>query len=54
MVDIEPNTGALVGAVQKLLISILLEKDDLFETDNKFVPIYYLFRSGNFTEASVI
>jgi Ca2+-dependent lipid-binding protein len=53
-IDIEPHTGAVVGATQKLLISALIEKDDLFEIDDKFIPVYFLYRSGNFTEESVM
>lgn len=53
-IDIEPYSGAVVRAAQKLMISVLIEKDDLFEIDNKFVPIYYIFRTGNFSESSVI
>jgi len=41
-------------AGQKILVSALLENDELFELKNdKFVPIYYVFRNGNFTRASV-
>jgi hypothetical protein len=53
-IDIEPHTGAVVGAKQFLLVSTLIEKDDLFEIDDKFVPVYLLFRSGNFTEPAVL
>lgn len=52
-VDVEENTGAVVKAAQKLQISVFLQKDELFDIDDKFVPIYYVFRSGNFTEDSV-
>ncbi len=53
-VDIEPYTGVTLRAAQKMMISILLEKDDLFElNNNKFIPFYYLFRSGNVTENKV-
>jgi len=53
-VDIEVYSGAVVQAVQKLLVSVLLQKDELFEiSGDRFVPIYYTFRSGNFTDAGV-
>lgn len=52
-VDIEPYSGAVLRAAQKLMISALLEKDELFENDNRFIPVYYVFRTGNFTEDSV-
>lgn len=51
-VDVESNTGTFVSAVQKLVISMFIRKNQ-FEIDNMFVPIYYLFRSGNFTKDSV-
>lgn len=53
-VDIEPKSGAVVRAAQKILISAFIEKDNLFEMDNRFIPIYSVFRSGNFTENQVI
>jgi hypothetical protein len=53
-VDVEPYSGAVLRAAQKLMISALLEKDELFENDNRFIPVYYVFRTGNFTEDSVI
>lgn len=41
-------------AAQKILISAYIEKDELFEIErNKFIPIYYLFRTGNFTQEGV-
>jgi len=52
-IDIEPYSGAVLRAAQKLMISAFIEKDELFENDNRFIPIYYVFRSGNFTEESV-
>lgn len=51
ILDVEPYTGAVVRAVQKLLISVLIEKDELFNIkSDTFVPINYLFRSGNLTK----
>jgi hypothetical protein len=52
-VDLEPNTGAVVRAAQKLMISAYLERDELFDVESKFVPIYYVFRTGNFTNEAV-
>jgi len=53
-VDIEPYSGAVVRAGQKILVSALLQKDELFEIENdKFVPIYFIFRNGNFTQSGV-
>jgi hypothetical protein len=49
-IDVEPYTGAVLRAAQKLLISAYIEKDELFEIDDKFVPIYNIFRTGNFTQ----
>lgn len=51
--DIEPNTGVCLRAAQKLMVSALLESDELFEYGSKFIPIYYIFRSGNFSLESV-
>jgi hypothetical protein len=52
-VDIEPYSGACLRAAQKIMISAHIENDELFDIDTKFLPIYYVFRTGNFTEASV-
>ena len=52
-VDVEENTGAVVKAAQKLMISIYIENDELFDIESKFVPVYHIFRSGNFSDASV-
>lgn len=53
-VDIEPYSGGVLRAGQKILISALIEKDELFEIEHdKFVPVYYVFRTGNFTEDGV-
>lgn len=52
-VDIEPYSGACLRAAQKLMISAHLEQDELFDIDNKFLPIYYVFRTGNFTQDSM-
>jgi hypothetical protein len=52
--DMEPNTGAVIGAAQKLLISAYIDQDDLFEGEPKFVPIYKIFRTANFTEESTL
>jgi hypothetical protein len=51
--DVEPLSGAVVRAGQKLLISALLEPDELFDIEPKFVPIYLLVRSGNYSQDSV-
>lgn len=51
-IDIEPYTGLVMRAAQKLLISAFIEKDELFEIDDKFVPIYNIFRTGNFTQVA--
>jgi len=51
-VDVEPFSGVVLRAAQKILMSAHLETDDLFEIDNKFVPIYNVFRTGNFTDDS--
>ncbi len=52
-VDIEPYSGVCLRASQKLMVSALFESDELFENSNRFIPIYYLFRSGNFTQEGV-
>jgi len=52
-VDVEPNSGVVLRSAQKLMISALLEKDELFENQNRFVPVYYVLRTGNFTETGV-
>jgi len=51
--DIEPFSGGTVTAAQKLMISALIERDELFEIDSKFVPIYFVFRTGNLTDTSI-
>jgi hypothetical protein len=51
--DIEPFSGGTVRAVQKLMISALIEKDEVWEMDSKFVPIYFVFRTGNFTDENI-
>jgi len=51
--DIEPYSGGVINAAQKLMISALIEKDELFEMDSKFVPIYYVFRTGNLSASSI-
>jgi hypothetical protein len=51
--DIEPFSGGTVRAAQKLMISALIEQDELFDIQPKFVPIYYVFRTGNFTDHNV-
>lgn len=52
-IDIEPNSGAVLRAAQKILLSAYIETDNLFEMDTRFIPIYSLFRSGNFTAEQV-
>ena len=52
-VDIEPYSGAVLRAAQKLMVSAHIEKDELFNIDNKFIPIYDIFRTGNYTENSI-
>jgi hypothetical protein len=52
-IDVEPNTGLVLGTTQKYLVSVKLDKDELFDVD-QFVPVYYVFRSGNYTEQAVI
>jgi len=51
--DIEPFSGGPLKAAQKLMISALIERDELFEVDSKFVPIYYIFRTGNLSESKI-
>jgi hypothetical protein len=52
-IDVEPYSGATIRAGQKIMISALIERDELFEIDSKFVPIYYVFRTANFSDACV-
>ncbi len=56
-IDVEPNTGIVLGTAQKYLVSVLFERDVLFnfngKDEDKFIPIYYVFRSGNYTEQNV-
>ena len=52
-VDVEQYSGAVLRSAQKLMISALLEKDELFENENRFVPVYYVLKTGNFTENGV-
>lgn len=48
--DIEPNSGAVIRVAQKLLVSILLEKDELFDIkQDVFIPVNYVFRTCNLT-----
>lgn len=36
------------------MISALIENDELFEVEHdKFIPIYYVFRNGNYTKEGV-
>jgi len=51
--DIEPFSGGTVTAAQKLMISALIERDELFEIDDKFVPVYFVFRTGNLTDSTI-
>ena len=52
--DIEPYSGGVLRAAQKLMLSVLIQPDDLFEIDGDlFVPILNTFRSGNFTSDGV-
>jgi hypothetical protein len=54
-VDIEVKSGGILRAAQKLLLSIYIEPDDLFElSGSKFIPVLYTFRSGNFTDEGVL
>ena len=53
-IDIETYSGAVLRAGQKLMLSIKLEKDELFDLENdRFIPILYTFRNANFTDDSV-
>jgi hypothetical protein len=52
--DVEPTTGIVVSSAHKYLTSVLIEKDDLFDIDSKFIPVYYSFRSGNYTEDAIV
>jgi hypothetical protein len=52
-VDVEHYSGTVLRSAQKLMISALLEKDELFENENRFVPVYYVLKTGNFTENGV-
>ena len=49
--DVEPYSGAVVRAAQKILVSLLIEKDELFDIkEDVFVPVNYVFRTGNLTK----
>ena len=53
-IDMEPDTGIVLGLNQKYLVSVLIERDDLFDIDDKFIPIYKFARSGNHSDVNVI
>jgi hypothetical protein len=53
-IDVEVYSGGILRAGQKLMLSILIQNDDLFEIPtDRFVPILYTFRAGNFTDEGV-
>lgn len=53
-IDVEPISGAVLRAGQKILVSLLIEKDILFDFPNDlFVPVNFVFRNGNVTEHGI-
>jgi hypothetical protein len=54
-VDIEPYSGAVLRAGQKIMVSALIQNDELFEVNrDRFIPFYYVFRNGNYTKEGVL
>ncbi len=51
--DVDPMTGTVLGTVQKYLVSVIIEKDVLFDRD-LIIPIYYSITTGEYDEDMVI
>lgn len=52
--DIEPRSGAVLRAGQKIMASALIEPDVLFDVPKAiFIPVNYVFRSCNLTQEGI-